>query len=378
VEEVTNQPQGALDPARSTPNEDALDPLKKVQGWVGALTAASLLIAIGFISRISREQFLGISPGDWDVSSLSLSAGRCFVDSVLIPIDFLLSSFFDHPYRTAARVFVLFCLAVVGWCLRGRRFTLELFRYSLLSVLCLSLTFVLLAYELPTVPLTNWLSAPLPTVPCDFSGQSNQMTAIGCVTRTAQVLAASKMHDDFDNTKMGALYKFDMTSDQARGAIIRHYSVTALICLFSWLWFLFSLPLRRLTARDRFFSLASVAVFLMLALATGFVPYMYGKLIQSTEFPDAEVSFREVQAKGGKKEAHAKQAQEEVITDEFAVLSKGDKSISLILAKPTIFKIREVSLERVLYIRFYGSVDPLEIALKKQIPLKPEPRGAIK
>jgi hypothetical protein len=44
-----------------------------------------------------------------------------------------------------------------------------------------------------------------------------------------------------------------------------------------------------------------------------------------------------------------------------------DKSISLIRTKPGVFEIREVPLERVLYIHYYGTVDPLTIRLEKQI-----------
>jgi hypothetical protein len=371
VKEPTNQIQEAADPAppgshEGSPDPLRIDPLKEVQGWVGALTLASLLVAVGFISRISREQFLGMPPGQWDVSSLSLSAGRCLVDSLLIPIGFLSG----HPYSTAAGASALLCFPLAGWALRGRRSALEWFRFGLLGAVGLSLALVLLRYELPTVPLTNWLIAGPPELPCQIStpptGNTLQLlflrkTANGCATRTAQVLVASKLDYDFDNSVVGVLYQFEMTPDQARDAVNRYYSVAVLICLLGWLWFLLSLPLRRLTVGDQFFSLLSTVVFMLLVLATGFVPYMYGKLIQSTVFPEAEVSFRE---------AAPNSTQEKVTSDDFAVVSKGDKSLSLVAAKPGVFRIVEVPLERVLYIHVYGTIDPFAIRLKTLVPAK--------
>lgn len=340
---------------------DVFDPLSTVQGWVGALTLVSFLVAIGFISRISREEFLGTPPEQWDVSTLTLAAGRCFVESLLIPASFLSA----HPYWTTVGVVALLSCATAIWTTRRHGHLFAFFRYMALMLVAIALAFVMRVYELPTIPLTNWLIYGPPELPCNLHtpGQPKRQGVqliVGCANRTAQELVASKLDYDYDNSKPGVLYQFDLTPAQARAAITRHYAVAVMVCLLGWLWFLYALALGK-AAKDTFFSLANAVFFLGLALATAFVPYMYGKLIQGTAFPEAEVSYRETAADS---------KQETTISDDFAVVSRSDKSISLLSAKPAVFRIVEVPLERVIYIHFYGTVDPFAINLRTKIPAK--------
>lgn len=52
----------------------AEEPVSKIGGWLTAISLAAVLAGAGFIARFSREQFLGISLGDWNAQDLSLLA----------------------------------------------------------------------------------------------------------------------------------------------------------------------------------------------------------------------------------------------------------------------------------------------------------------
>ena len=79
--EAVHNPKAPVDPDDPSP---AGKYRKSILAVLGTLQIAGVLAGSGFIVKFAREDFLGVSSGNWDVSDLGMLAGSFALNSATI------------------------------------------------------------------------------------------------------------------------------------------------------------------------------------------------------------------------------------------------------------------------------------------------------
>jgi hypothetical protein len=342
------------------------DDVSRIRGWIAALGVAGALAAIGFIARFAREQFQGVPGADWSVSELSIQAGRFVVDSFVVPVTF----FFNYvPYHwftdTAAVLLLTASVGVFWWTPRGRHKWLV--HASALLVLICTLVYVFLEFEVPTFPLQAWFAGGIPSAEQDFGRGTFVNRRAWELSRT---LVASRLESNDDRKNVAMLGSFQLSREEAKATIERHYSYAILVCALGWLYFLLSSgSLLKGRARVVMDSGRLVAVLLLLAV-TCLVPYVYGKLIDSSTLPKADIGYTESAARSEK----GKELKIEAVAasaSEVPVLSDTEKMVTILSIHPQegkLSKVIEIPRDHLLYLHYWGTIDPLPKLVRSAVP----------
>jgi hypothetical protein len=346
-------------------------PVSKVGGWLTAISLAGVLAGAGFIARFSQEQFLGISLGDWSVQDLSLLAGRCGIDSMLLPVAFLLRHIVVLALCVA--VFLISAVLVARF---GERPKVEMaFRACGLVALFSATCAVLLRYEAPTIQLHDWLTIGTPsleTIPGSptfklIVGPNSYINAR--YSYVSKLLIASKLPRldpiaaelpiSGGNAKVPILFGFGTKPADAGDYIQAQYSIAILVCLGSWIYLSITPGPERSTLSERILYCGELVVLGLLVVVSVLIPYMYGKLISSTEFPVVDISYKEP-APNSNSDA------DKVWSDEVPLIATTDKDVSVLSIQHGIAKVIHIPRDRLLYLHVYGKKDVLEELLEQR------------
>ena len=283
-----------------------------------------MLASIGFIARFAREQLLGISQGDLTTQELSYSAGRWVLGSLLLISQWITQHSVWHGF-----VLVVMLLPGLVALFFAAEHRFAVITRNLMTVFsACTLMFILVSYEMPTTELNGWLATSLlkdlePTAqPAIKTSAVSDAAASTVPPQIAHTSLFAREADDLQLTfflsksdsilekcagvrgfglpkRLAALQlngspSFPQLAEDARNKLRFEYAISMLLCLYVG-GTLFFQPKRTATGPvDKIFDLLRFLVaYLLLPLTCLLLPYMYGKLVDSTVFPVADLQLEE-------------------------------------------------------------------------------------
>jgi hypothetical protein len=349
---------------------------KSIVTVLGTLQIAGVLAGSGFIVKFARADFLGVSSGNWDVSQLGTASGSFALTSATLFCEYII-----HWEIATPLILVLGAYVLGQWFLQRNQpalvEVLHLGGYVLLSV-ALGMTFRV--EQAPTLYLHDFLI----TSPKDQPNISEQTPDYEATNNLVRLIFGSRIKQDpTRSTDFPILKGFKLTTQSAYDVLNARYARSILICLIAWN-FLFTTERK---GRFKTHGAAVVAVFvLLLLLVTLMIPYTYGKLIHSTDFPSATVAFKDASPSleadtspnlepdaspspkandkkllGGKKHL------------EGPLLFQTDQTIAILWAKDGKTAVVYIPSDQISGMRLHGTVDALTYVLGRQALPKPLP-----
>ncbi len=327
---------------------------KSILAVLGTLQVAGVLAGSGFIVKFAREDFLGVSSGSWNVSDLGMLAGSFSLNSATLFCQYIL-----HPLVAIPLVLIL-----GGYIYAQSRFQrskprmVEILNMAGYVVLALILGAVFRVEQAPTLYLHDFLI----TSPKDQPNISPQTPDYKQTNNLVRLIYGSRIKQDpTRTTDFPILNGFRLTTQSAYDVLNAQYASSMLICLIAWN-FLFTTERR---GRFKVLGAAIVAVFVLLLLVvTIMVPYTYGKLIHSTDFPSATVEY---------KDSSVDPIDNGIKHLEGPLLFEDSQTIAILWAKEGKTAVVYIPASAVLLMRLHGSVDALTFVLGRQALPKPLP-----
>ncbi len=342
-----------------------------------SITAA--FAATGFIAAFGREQLLGVIVSDWSVQTLTILAGRCAADSFFLVLNLVV-----RHWLIFTLAFVVVASAVVA--LRHRMvpaWVRPLAECALAIPLLIWLVAVIVTFEAPTVALRGWIVAseqatPLSTAvrqlhprvsvlaksSTDYIRDAASASNAPGVTRLQDyyflnqkdtpgvlLLEASSDRVAHDLQSIGFKYR---NRDVARNMLLSIYARAVLACLLALLYVMLSAQCPESKFWSDLLGILRSAVIVTSAVATVLIPYAYGKVVDSTLFQDAHVTYLAPStASTGQKDA--------LVSGEYPVVSQSDKAVNLLWISRGggYTKVIEVPREKILQMDLGSEVDAL-------------------
>jgi hypothetical protein len=327
---------------------------KSILAVLGTLQIAGVLAGSGFIVKFAREDFLGVSSGNWDVSDLGMLAGSFALNSATIFCEYVLH----------ARVAIPLVLILGGYVYAQSR--LQRSKPRLVEVLHMA-GYVVLAVILGTVfrmeqAPTLYLHDFLITSPKNQPNISPQTPDYRATNNLVRLIFGSRIKEDpTRSTDFPILNDFRLTPQSAYDVLNAQYARSMLICLIAWN-FLFTTERK---GRFKVHGAAIVAVFVLLLLVvTIMIPYTYGKLIHSTDFPSATVEYKD--SSPDPKDGGVRHL-------EGPLLFQNSQTIAILWAKEGKTAVVYIPTSDMFLMRLHGTVDALTFVLGRQALPKPLP-----
>jgi len=318
-----SEPQGS-----EKSKDDSAVPLPGLKAWMSALQVVSLLAAIGFVAKLAHEQMLGIELTDWSALDLSLFAGRWIVDTLTILLDVL-----SHDHYLDLAVIVLALLPALAMIfMQEYPRLLRAARFVGVGLSAVLLSFLIVHYEMPTIALSNWLTADLTQLANPVHGGKRgsreevvRYTYFMSKTNVANesdlqnirnaIIASYQGNASADSKDLASitdslnhqaavkfgdlLLKSPITSSDAQEKLQSWYSHAFWICAVTLLTLIVFVVKGGKDLEDELLSaLYYFTAFILLPVGCALLPYMYGKLIASSEFPQATVITSAPKAEG--------------------------------------------------------------------------------
>lgn len=356
-----------------------------VRGWIGALSAGAVLVVMGFIAKLSVQQFLGIETGSWSAQDLGLFAGRWAADTLTVT----LGKLFDHPILLGLPLLAFLSPAILLAVLPEDHQLTRRLTFLSTGMSVVGLAIVLWWCEMPTVQMNDWLTTSLgEQLPKDGAPRTRvselrltrlvaAMDGVADTGRTTCTeLPDSRQVDPPDLVRHLSGHT---PATDARDSLQVMYACTVLVCIGVWLSFYLHAPVDEPKLMDEIFrGLRLVVLLAMLPIASCFVPYMYGKLICSTSLPLATVSFTkgkesapagersapaapEKSAKqpsgGAAKTADEKGADPQPENNQFLLVDTQEKEVALIAVSDDPPALQRWPRERIDHIEQFGNRD---------------------
>ena len=327
---------------------------KSILAVLGTLQIAGVLAGSGFIVKFAREDFLGVSSGNWDVSDLGMLAGSFALNSATLLCEYVL-----HPFVAIPLVLILGGYVYAQSRLqRAKPRLVEVLHMAGYVVLAVILGTIFRAEQAPTLYLHDFLI----TSPKDQPNISQQTPDYKATNNLVRLIFGSRVKQDpTRSTDFPILNGFPLTTQSAYDALNAKYSSSMLICLIAWN-FLFTTERK---GRFKVHGAAIVAVFvLLLIVVTIMLPYTYGKLIHSTDFPSATVEY---------KDSSPDPKSNGVKHLEGPLLFQDSQTIAILWAKEGKTAVVYIPASDVFLMRLHGTVDALTFVLGRQALPKPLP-----
>lgn len=313
--------QPPLAPSPSAAAEPPI-PLPGIRAWLGALRVVSVLAAVGFIAKLAHEQMLGIQITDWSVLDLSLFAGRWIVDTLTSVLNMLA----QWHYLGLILILIALLPALTMMFADDSPRVLKWARVASLGLAAVALSFVIVHDEVPMFSLANWLTNDLPSLASPahaghlgsrekyvryiyFLSKTNvqdvQLGQMKAAALAAEQAAASTSQAaaqpdvsllDSLSLETASLFpalvtEHPMTAGNAADLLGSWYSIAFLICTIAlFTCYVFVLKGGHDLEDEMLATLYYMTAFVLLPVACALLPYMYGKLICSSQFPTAIVN----------------------------------------------------------------------------------------
>lgn len=345
-------PRPAADPdADTTP---AGKYRKSILAVLGTLQIAGVLAGSGFIVKFAREDFLGVSSGNWDVSDLGMLAGSFALNSATILCQYVLHALVAIPLLLILVGYVYAQSRLQRSKPRGAE-VLQMAGYVLLALL---LGTIFRVQQAPTLYLHDFLI----TSPKNQPNIGQQTPDYKATNNLVRLIFGSRITDDpTRSTDFPILNGFRLTTQSAYDVLNSQYASSMLICLIAWNFFFTTERKGRFKAHGA----AIVAVFVLLLLVvTIMLPYTYGKLIHSTDFPSATLEYKD--NKPDAKDDGTKHL-------EGPLLFQTDQTIAILWVKEGKAAVVYIPTSAVFLMRLHGTVDALTYVLGRQALPKPLP-----
>lgn len=322
---VEQPPVAAKNKPAAPASPEQMLPLPGIRAWLGALKAVSLLAAAGFIAKLAHEQMLGIQLTDWSALDLSLFAGRWVVDTLTAVLDTLARG---HYLGLIWIVLGLFPALAMMFAQDFPR-VLRAARFAGIGVAAVALGFVIVHDEVPMFGLSNWLTDDLtiltsPAHTGRLGGREAYMRYIYFISKTSvqqsefgamqSAALASSMNPTAPNPEAAVLDPLSLetgilfssnvrtdpiTAEDAAQLLSAWYCLAFLICALSlFTCYVFVLKGGHDLEDEVLSALYYFTAFVLLPIACALLPYMYGKLLCSADFPTATVTVEAPQKDG--------------------------------------------------------------------------------
>jgi len=350
--DAPHKPKDATDPDND-PNP-AGKYRKSILAVLGSLQIAGLLAGSGFIVKFAREDFLGVSSGNWDVSDLGMLAGSFALNSATIVCQYVIHFSVAIPFVAVLGAYFY----AQSRLQRSKPHIVDVLQLAGYIVLTVILGVVFRMDQAPTLYLHDFLiNSPknqpnIPQQTPDYK-QTNNLVRL--------IFGSRIMDDPTRTTDFPILKDFHLSTQSAYDVLNAQYARSMLICLIAWN-FLFTTERK---GRYKVHGAAIVAVFvLVLLIVTVMLPYNYGKLIHSTDFPSATVEYK----------GNSEDPKDNGIKHlEGPLLFQNDQTIAILWAKEGKTAVVYIPASAVLMMRLHGTVDALTFVLGRQALPKPLP-----
>jgi hypothetical protein len=315
------------------------------------LGLTAVLAAAGFIGKIALQQFLGIELGNWTALDLSTFAGRWAIDTVTVILERVL----DHPLTIGIPILLYFTPPLVVLSLPPKHRALRVMTYVSLGISTASLAAVLGWCEMPTLEMNDWLMSSLHDQlakpdPGLLNARVADLKATLLVSKMDGVTAVCPVQASTD-ARLKNLQSHLQGNDpvtHARTYLNDMYAISVLVCASAFLVLYFRSPVETPAALDEW--MRGVRLFvtmILLPLVSCLIPYMYGKLLYPTTFPEVTVTF----ADG-------------TTTDSMLLMDETDKEVSLLTAKNALsYEVTVRQRDAISLMRRYGDKDVLNTIL---------------
>ncbi len=372
---------------------------------VGSISATAVFAATGFIAAFAREQFLGINLRDWSIQSLTILAGKFAADTFFLILNLAASGWWVLcPGLVLASVAVFF--------LRHRKtpaYFAPAAECLLAAPILVWLLLSIVRFEAPIIPLHGWILAPSGESPLSTAirqlhpkaakapGYSRKYVQTAISTTAASPGAVTLENYYFSgHTDNPGMLLLEASSDDvgtqlntigfafnkkaaARNSLQSAYAGVAAACLLAFMYIVLSQQVRGAKSRtsgtcpapdaapqqphqglieryssDLLFVLRALVI-ASLAIAAVLLPFSYGKVIDSTLFPDSSITY--IQPSTDTVDGKAT-----LRSGEFPLLGQTDASIFLlwIQSGEGQTQIIEVPKEKIVALSLHANVDVLE------------------
>jgi hypothetical protein len=384
-------------------------------GTMALLAGVSISVvfaATGFIAAFGREQFLGVNLSDWSAQTLTILAGRCVADSFFLGLNLAAR----HGVLVGV-LLVLTGLAVVvlrrctlpAWAAPSAE--------CLIAIpILIWLLVTIVNFEGPTIAMRGWVLSPVGTdhqfesplttairelhpglskesVNSYQSSKSPQEYVKSAISQGAEPPASAAPATGLPDpptrtsaspgvTRLPSYYfgsQFDgpgalllETSSQqvahelhaigfpihnrneARNLLYSRYARAVAVCFIAALFLLLSSQRPEVKIWCDLLSVLRTGVIAGAGIATLLLPYVYGKLIDSTLFPDCHITYTAPST-------DAPDGKGQMVSGEFPVMSRTDKAVSLLWVQRTsgATQIIEVPVDKIVKLEYAADVDAL-------------------
>jgi hypothetical protein len=368
-----------------------------IKTLLAGISITAAFASAGFIAAFGREQFLGTNLSDWSAQTLTILAGRCAADSFFLALN------------PAMRHWVLLTigLVVIGAgvvLLRHCKLPAWVSPASecLLAVPILAwLLVTIVNFDAPTIALRGWvlspngadngLESPLTTAIRQLhphlsdqsakqfqSAKSSRGYAKSAISPGTGASASASpgvtrlQNYYFGNQSDGpgallleassnqvadqlrAIGFRPHTRDQARELLYDGYAQAVVACLLALLYLRLSSTRPASKTWSDLVTVVRTGVILAAGVATLLLPFVYGKLIDSTLFPDCHITYLEpsISAPDGKGA---------MVSGEFPVISRTSDALSLLWVQREsgATQIVEVPTAKIVKLEYGADVDAL-------------------
>jgi hypothetical protein len=347
-----------------------------VTGWVGALSITAVLVLMGFIAKLSVQQFLGIEIGSWTVQDLCLFAGRWATDTLTVTLEQL----FAHPFTLGLPLLAFLLPTILLAVIPEDHSAARPLTFLSMGLSVIGLAAVIYWCEMPTVKMNDWLTTSLgKQVPDDLAPQTRLselrltrlVSAMDAVAENGRTICTEpKLHSTkADPPALKRYLRGNTPATDALNYLKTMYACTVLVCIGVWLSLYLHAPVEEPRLVDEIFrGLRLVMLLAMLPIASCFIPYIYGKLIYSTSLPLVTVFFTK---DNGKTVSSAEEAARKTTTpgdaqerdsqpenNQFLLVDVQDKEIALIAISDDPPALQRWPRERIDHIVQFGNSDP--------------------
>src|SRR5258708_24605218 len=258
--------------------------LRLTRGLATALGVTGIAAAIGYISLVAAQQFLGIPQLPSTATELIFGAADFAMNTFLI----VGTQIASHPFMTGLFAVVLALPGFrrtlrsgIGTVQRWSR-TWNMARLSMATLSAGIGIFVVFWFDLPETQLRDLLLIG--------AQQSTAVdTALG--RRTNVILKAlADSRSGLPSVQMGSIAEYSFSDSNSGVAYLRReYTENLLLVLVGWILLLES-GLRQPIGFSR--KLLNIIAVSFLAVATIFLPYVHGKIVRSTTFRQVSIHLK--------------------------------------------------------------------------------------
>ena len=319
---------------------------------VGAIGVVGSLAAFGYICSFARDEFLGVRPGLRGASALATIAGEFLVKSSFS----LLQQVWNH--WLLAFVYLLFFVLLIVAAHVAKRRSQWLTWLSVLSI-CGAVTASILVigrFALPLVSIRDTMIVGVAALPGAGRGSFVDRQA-NCLWALMVDARRSGDNDPLAQNRFGCAKR--RSRDDAALWLDSMYVLSIVLTSASWAFLvLFKATRREGTLADLVFGIGLT----LATVATASLPYLFGKMIDASLLPRAEILMA-APAEGASKKAESPTRPK---WHDCFVLAQSDKTITCVeflKSASTESEVVEIDRERIQEVAVVGIEDALKIRI---------------